>query len=108
MTDKIIAIAKFLENNDLHYSRIFKTRVIAQKHGRVIYDDETECTIVEDTRYMQIVLNILWNAVDAVWRNLGLHGTYNTNFQNFKLQDEDLLVTAEQYKIIIKKLGKGE
>ena len=104
MNDSFTEIKRFLEFNGLHYSEIFKTRVIASKNGKVIYDDETECSIVYDERYEQFTLNIMWATTDAVWRNLGLHGKYNTNFQDFKQENGDLLVCAEQFQIQVKKL----
>mgnify|MGYP004568775019 CR=1 FL=1 len=108
MIDNGTAIYDFLCMNDLRYSQMFTTNVIAKKNSKTIYDQETECQIAENHQYSQIEIRILWNTTDEVWRNLGLHGVYNTNFQEFTLQGETLVVHAKQITIQIKSLHGGK
>lgn len=68
--------------------------VIALKssESKVLYDDTTLCTISYKTPYMQCEVGITWNINENSIKELGLHYTYNTNFQKMSVKDNKLII----------------
>lgn len=81
--------------------------VIALKSSdsKVLYDDKTLCTISYNTPYMQSEVGITWNINENSVKELGLHYTYNTNFQKMSVKDSNLIIENNNGITIILKKG---
>ena len=57
--------------------------------------------------YMQMDVSVIWEDDDTQidYKTLGLHGVYNTNFQNFVYENGDLIWYDGNKKIVIKSIG---
>lgn len=62
-----------------------------------------------DIRYEQMNISILWedDNTQKNYKTLGLHGVYNTNFQNFVYENGDLIWHDGNNKIVIKSIGSA-
>lgn len=56
-----------------------------------------------DVGYMQYRVTIIWAFDDNVMRKMGLHGSYNTNYQEFMYSNGLLTIIADNIKINISK-----
>lgn len=73
---------------------LLSAHVIAIKDGKVIYDEVCEISISYHVGYEQYEIYISWNLNDAAVHSLGLHLSYNTNFQEFCFEGEILKIKA--------------
>lgn len=71
-------------------------------NNKVVYQGVTNCSFSYDYGYSQYAISIDWNLSNEVMTNLGLHGSYNTNFQKIKFSGESLVIIGENYRITIK------
>lgn len=71
---------------------ILNAHVVALNDGELIYDDWTEISISYDVGYQQYAVNITWNMNEATSRSLGLHLSYNTNYQRFLFEENILKI----------------
>ncbi len=55
-----------------------------------------------NTGYMCYVATVEWEFGDKVMQKLGLHGVYSTTFQSFEYENGELVISAEEGKIVIK------
>lgn len=82
------------ENNCLRFGIPFITTVVVKNQtGDTIYKNKAVCTFSEEVGYNQLTLSIDWKISDAEAKRLGLYGSYNTNYQEFRYDDMALIIT---------------
>ena len=65
--------------------------------------------VSNNTKYEQMDVSIIWEEDNTQkdHKTLGLHGVYNTNFQNFIYENGDLIWYDGNKKIVIKSIGSA-
>lgn len=104
MFDDIRAIKDFIEC--IRYkkdSTFVKLNVIAKNSDLTVYEEETNCIFSYEAGYQQYRVNIDWNVSDTVMHNIGLHASYNTNFQRFRFEENTLYIAAGNIEIFLRK-----
>lgn len=98
------AVKDFIGERERYYGKVDATVITTE--GVYIYND-IEIQIHYDIPYMQMKLDILWeeDTSQPFYKSLGLHGTYNTNYQNFIFFNNSLQWEDGDNKIIIKKIS---
>lgn len=90
------------KNHCMDFGIPFFTEVEAvNEDENILYDRITECVISEDVGYAQLRITISWSLNDKEFRGLGLHASYNTNFQDFSYDGQSLIIDADDRKIYI-------
>lgn len=100
MLDSIISVKKFEEI--IGYKKEgapIKLHIEAVVNGKMIYQETTNCYISYDSGYEQYTVSIGWDIPDEVMLNLGLHGSYNTNFQTMTVENNSLIIKDSCYQI---------
>ena len=103
MIEDISAVKRFMDM--LCYKNegvIIGLYVEATVNGKVVYQGVASCSFSYNYGYSQYAISIDWNLSNEVMTNLGLHGSYNTNFQKIKFSGESLVIIGENYRITIK------
>lgn len=107
MFDSIVAIKDFKQIvNYKKESTCIVLNVEAVVNGVIVYQGNTDCYISYDAGYEQYEVNIDWNISDEVMSNLGLHGSYNTKFQEMKTENNSLIIVGDNYCIKLSKYEK--
>lgn len=107
MFDSIVAIKDFKQIvNYKKESTCIILNVEAVVNGVIVYQGNTDCYISYDAGYEQYKVNIDWNISDEVMSNLGLHGSYNTKFQEMKTENNSLIIVGDNYCIKLSKCEK--
>jgi len=108
MFDSIDAIKDFKQIvNYKKESTCIILNVEAVVNGVIVYQGNTDCKIFYDAGYEQYEVNVNWNISDEVMSNLGLHGSYNTNYQKMKTENNSLFIVGDNYCIKLSKYEKG-
>lgn len=100
MIEDVSAVKKFEEI--VHYKKEgtpINLCVEALVEGKIVYQDSTTCYISYNAGYMQYSVMIDWSFPDKVMSDLGLHGSYSTNFQRMKIEQDALVITGDNYRI---------
>ncbi len=103
MIEKINAIQEFEEL--IHYTykegTFIDLYVEACVNNRLVYKKLTPCRFSYVTCYEQYDVYIDWDIDNDVMQSLGLHGSYNTNYQDMKCTNETLVIEYYNYKITL-------
>lgn len=103
MIDDISAIKDF--ERLIHYekeSSIIELFVEALTAQGFVYQNNTPCRFYYEAGYMQQVVEIDWIVTNTVMDSLGLHSTYNTNFQRFELDEKTLIIRSGDISIYLR------
>ena len=103
--DSIRAVKRFMTDCGTKEGIEISTAVDVYDNGDKIHTGEAGVVFSYSYGYGQYSVSILWCFDDYVMRKLGLHGTYNTNFQRFSYSDGSLIILDDRLEIII---SKGE
>lgn len=81
--------------------------VIVFSNNNVYKYSNISVYISYNIRYEQMDISILWedDYTQINYKTLGLHGVYNTNFQNFVYENGDLIWYDGNNKIVLKSIG---
>lgn len=71
---------------------ILNAHVMAIADGEIIYDGWNEIVITQNVGYDQYAVDVNWNMNEAARSKLGLHLSYNTNFQQFVFEENVLKI----------------
>lgn len=74
----------------------------ATVNDKVVYQGVASCSFSYNYGCSQYAISIDWDLSNEVMTNLGLHGSYNTNFQIMKFSGESLTIIGGNYRITIK------
>lgn len=93
--ESIIAIGRFCSEHSINRNGVpFDVKIcVYQDKGEKILERTTECVFTENHGYHQIELGIDWGIDINFLRKNGIFQTYNTNFQNFKYDRGELIIT---------------
>lgn len=100
MTEDISAVKKF--EKVIYYKKEgtpVSLYVEALVDGKNVYQGNATCYISYNVGYMQYSVMIDWSFPDKVMSDLGLHGSYSTNFQRMKVEQDALVITGDNYRI---------
>ena len=75
--------------------------VSAKANGKNVYKDYAKCAFSYQAGYMQYSVTIDWQINNAAMQALGLHGSYNTNFQTMKFVDNSLQIKDDKSTIVL-------
>lgn len=70
-------------------------------NDKVVYQGVTNCSFSYNYGYSQYAISIDWNLSNEVMTNLGLHGSYNTNFQKMEFSGDSLIIESDDCRIIL-------
>ncbi|MBR7008378.1 MAG: hypothetical protein IKH90_07100 [Ruminococcus sp.] len=80
-----------------------KAEVEVYDDTELIHQGSADVYCSYDVGYMQYRVTIIWCFDDAVMKKMGLHGSYNTNFQEFTYTSGVLTIIDNNIKINISK-----
>ena len=107
MFDSIVSIKDFKQIvNYKKESTCIVLNVEAIVNGGIVYHENTGCYISYNAGYGQYEVNVNWDISDEVMSNLGLHGSYNTKFQEMKTENNSLIIVGDNYYIKLSKYEK--
>lgn len=75
----------------------------AYSGSTLLYQDGAQIYCNYDYGYMQYSVSIYWKLNDDSMHELGLHGKYNTNFQDFSFSNDMLIIISGDIKICLTK-----
>ncbi len=100
MSDSITAVREFEQiigyKKEGTFIKLYTEAVV---DGRVIRQGNEDCRISYNIGYEQYNVAINWNMSDTVMHNLGLHGSYNTNYQTMTVKKNALIIKGDGYQI---------
>lgn len=99
----VSAVKRFMNDCAAKDGTKIITAIDVFENGEMIHTGKGEVYCSYNHGYMQYSVSILWSFDDYVMRKLGLHGTYNTNYQSFSYSDGLLVVEDDDLKICISK-----
>ena len=85
-----IAVKKAINDAEHYYGN---KDVVVRINDKVLTYHNVSVSIYYNIGYMQMDVNIIWedDKEQIPYKTLDLHGIYNTNFQNFTLQNNCLI-----------------
>lgn len=101
--NSIHAVKRFMSYCDAKDGTEIPVAVKAYENSELIHNGKALLYCSYNHGYMQYETSIQWSFDDYVMRQLGLHGTYNTNFQLYSYSDGHLTVEDGNTSIIITK-----
>ncbi len=102
--EDIIAIKDFMEYCKVTDGNSLEVIIAVSKKNTTIYQGTANVYFMYDVGYMQYRITIDWSFDDSKMHGLGLHGSYNTNFQDFSYANG--LLTIRDGSVIIN-ISKG-
>lgn len=100
---RINAIKNFMSYCKVTDGLGIKTSVKVYDNAKLIHKGYADVYCSYDVGYAQYRVTIIWSFDDAVMRKMGLHGSYNTNFQDFIYSNGLLTIMANNIEINISK-----
>ena len=100
MLEDIMAVKKFEEI--ICYKKEgtgIVLNVEASVDDKLVYQETTTCYFSYNAGYGQCNVTVDWNISNDVMSNLGLHGSYKTNFQRMVVEKRSLIITGYNYRI---------
>jgi len=106
--DSIIAIKEFENINDIvtREGQFFMASVTAYVNDSVVYCGNVDCMFTYECGYSQYRITIDWLMSQEGLKSKGLFCSYNTNFQKFEYDNDELIITDKKTKIRIIFLSK--
>ncbi len=101
--ERINAIKEFMSYSKVTDAIKIEASVEVYDDGNLIHKGNADVYCSYEVSYMQYSVTIIWSFDDAVMRKMGLHGSYNTNYQDFVYSNGLLTVIADNIEIIISK-----
>ena len=101
--DSIIAIKEFENDNNIvnKEGQFFVAHVTAFINNACVFCGNIDCMLSYDFGYEQYSITIDWLLGEKSIKEKGLHGAYNTNFQDFIYDGNELKIIDKNTEIII-------
>ena len=101
--ESINAIKDFMSYCKVTDGIEIKAEVEIYYDTKLIHQGSANVYCSYDVGYMQYRVTIIWAFDDNVMRKMGLHGSYNTNYQEIMYSNGLLTIIADNIKINISK-----
>lgn len=102
--NSIEAVKKFAGGRDFYFGKVIAT-VVTTTGIMYIYNN-ISVGVQYNVPYMQMDVDVMWeeDASQPSYKELGLHGKYNSNFQDFTFLNNTLQWEDGDNKILVKSI----
>ena len=101
--DSMMAVRDFESDNNIldKQGRLFLANVTAFVNETAVFCGNVDCAFSYNVAYSQYEISIDWLLSESELRRKGLHMGYNTNFQNFCYNGDNLTIVDNNTEIIV-------